>query len=90
MARNAEFYKHWLEHDGKTVTIDGIKHVLRVNCYEVIYPYRHQVISVYAEVKNKNTKYYRDLRREYGDDWSTDVLESDELLTNQILQQLEA
>lgn len=85
----AEFYQNWLEHNGKVVKINGILHILRVDHYEATYPYRHWTITVHAEVKDKSTKYYRDRKQEMGDDWSTDVLESDVTLQADILHQLE-
>lgn len=88
MAHPAEYYQEWLEHDGKKVKIDGINHILRVSTHMAIYPYRHEVISVQAEVADKSTKYYRELKARYGDDWSTDVLDSDIVLQTEILCQL--
>jgi len=87
MAR-AEIYQGWLEHDGKVVRINNIKHVLRVSCYEAIYPYPHQVITVHADPKDKSTKYYQNQKVELGDDWSVDVLESNPVLQADILRQL--
>lgn len=84
----AEMYQNWLEHDGKKVKIDGIVYKIRVDCYRAIYPYERQEIKVYADVVNKNSKFYRDLKAEYGDDWSTDVLESFEFMC-EALRQLE-
>jgi len=86
---SAEIYQNWLEHNGKTVKIDNINHILRVDHYKAIYPYPHWVITVHAEVKDKSTKYYQDQKRELGDNWSTDVLESDISLQADILRQLE-
>ncbi len=46
------------------------------------------MIDVSAEPINKNSKYYLEVKKELGDDWSTDILESgDELYTN-IAQQV--
>lgn len=75
--QNDEF---WMELHKKEVSIDGIIHVLNVSVFTAIYPYKHDVISVMAEPKDKTTKYYRDEKRRLGDDWSIDVLESFDLL----------
>ena len=69
----------WLNANGKEVLINGIKHILRVSVYRAIYPYEHQVLTVHAEPKNKNTEYYQATKKELGDDWSTDVLGSFEI-----------
>jgi len=86
---SAEIYHYWLKHDGKTVKIDGILHVLKVSTYKAIFPSAHQVITVHAEVKDKSTKYYQDIRAELHDDWSTDILDSDVEIQAHVLQQLE-
>lgn len=77
----------WLDANGKTVKIDGIKHVLEVSTHRAIYPYREDVISVYAEPINKNSEYYLKTKRELGDDWSTDVLDSGDELYIEVAQQ---
>jgi len=54
MAR-AEIYQGWLEHNGKTVKIDNINYILRVDHYKAIYPYPHWVITVRAEISLPST-----------------------------------
>lgn len=66
----------WLEHDGKTVTIDRIKYKIKVSSYRARYPYPHDVITVDAVPVNKRAKHYLDIKRKLGDDWVTDVLGS--------------
>jgi hypothetical protein len=85
--KSLEFYTNWLEHDGKTVTIDGIKHKIKVSTFEAIYPYKHAAITVYATPVNRYSKYYREIKKELRDDWSTDVLSSLEMEC-EILSQL--
>lgn len=84
----ASYYTEWIEHDCKTVLIDGIAHVLRVRTWYAVYPYEHESISVSAEPKNKRAKWYVERKRELGDDFSTDVLASDCELQVAILEQL--
>jgi hypothetical protein len=88
MGHHIEHYSDWLEHNGKTVLIDGIKHVIEVSTIRAIYPYRHTSISVYARPVNRKSKFYQDTKAKLGDDWSTDVLSSPELQC-EILNQLE-
>ena len=79
--------EQWLEHDGKKVRLHGHAHTLKVRSYEAIYPYAHTVLHVSAEPVNKETRYYQDIKRQLGDDWSTDVLRSLET-TAAVLDQL--
>ncbi len=85
---NAVFYSEWLEHDGKSVKIEGLSYTLRVRTYEAAYPYRHTAINVYAEPANRRSKAYLKAKQELGDDWDTDVLASDLDLQASILSQL--
>ncbi len=80
----------WEKHDGKLVTIDGLRCKLRVRSYEAIYPYKRRVIDVSAEptVAAKRSEAYRTVRAKLGDDWSTDVLQSDIDVQSEILAQL--
>lgn len=80
---------NWLEHDGKVVTVDGVKCKLAVSAYTAIYPYNHRVLRVFAEPVSKRSAEYRRIKSELGDDWSTDVLASDVELQSEILSQLE-
>jgi len=72
-------YGFWAEFDGRKVEIDGHVHILRVSSYEVIFPVKQRVISVYAEPVDKTSKWYCAIRAELRDDWSTDVLQSPEV-----------
>lgn len=83
-----DFNKFWLEQDGKKVKLDGFAHVIKVTVINASYPYPHEAIDVSAEPINKNSKYYRDIRHKLGDDWSTDVLDSDPEVEAGIRQQL--
>lgn len=87
MGRNIHYHENWMEHDGKTVRIDGHSYRLKVSTYEATYPYRHTAISVMAEPKDKDSEMYRRTRKDLGDDWSTDVLESDISLQANVLHQ---
>mgnify|MGYP001074389770 CR=1 FL=1 len=82
-----EHHEEWLDYDGRKVVLNGVAHKIRVSTYRAIYPYEHVAITVHADPVDKRTKYYRDTKRELGDDWSTDVLGSDiELQVNILLQ----
>lgn len=83
-----QFNSFWLDHNGAEVKLNGHVHILRVSSYTAIYPYRHQVISVHAEPKNKSAKYYLDVKHVLHDDWSTDVLASGLDIEAEIRQQL--
>lgn len=78
----------WVRNNGRTIVLDGVKHVLGVDVYEAIYPTERMVMTVHAEVKNKQSKYYRDEKQRLGDDWSVDVLESDPNVVLQIMEQI--
>jgi len=73
--RNREY---WLEANGKTVKVEGKKYKIKVSSWKAIYPYERYVISVMAEMVDKDDPEYVEIRRNLGDDWSTDVLESGE------------
>ncbi len=86
---NAAIYRDtWAKHHGRKVRIDGLIHTIEVREWEAIYPYKRKVIKVDA-LPNRNTKHYREVKRQLGDHWSTDVLESDISLQCEILAQLE-
>ena len=78
----------WMAQTGKVVTLDGIKHVLRVESYRAIYPYVRDVLKVWATPVNRRSRYYQDVRARLGDDWSTDVLESDVCVIADVISQL--
>jgi hypothetical protein len=73
------FETQWVAHDGTEVWLHGYRHTLRVRSTEAIYPYAHTVLSVSAEPVNKTTRYYQDTRQKLGDDWSIDVLSSEDI-----------
>jgi hypothetical protein len=77
-----------LANNGRTITLDGIKHVLRVSVHHAIYPYAHDVLSVYAEPKDKTTEYYHKTKRELGNDWRIDLDDSDPEVMGEVLSQL--
>jgi len=85
---NTHEMDRWLEHDGTVVTIDTYAHTLKVSVYEAIYPYPHMVCRVMAEPLDKQSAWYRGLKQQLGDDWSTDVLGSDIDVTVSVMQQL--
>lgn len=80
----------WLEHNGKVVTLDGVKCKLAVDAYKAIYPYEHRVLRVFAEPIDKQSAEYQRVKSDLGDDWSTDVLGSDVEVISEILSQLES
>jgi hypothetical protein len=81
--------EEWLDYDGMSVFIDGRKYRLEVrSCFSRFRGY--EVFSVYAKPVNQDATYYRDIKRELGDDWATDVLESDVELEADILRQCRA
>lgn len=88
MARSFQFYGDWAQYHGRKVMIDGLAYTLKVNTYMASYPRREMLISVYAEPVNKHSKHYLETKRQLGDDWSTDVLESFDVMCD-ILAQLQ-
>lgn len=86
--KSLKFYQEWLEHDGRVVKIDGLNYRLRVRTFQAIYPSPENKITVYATPVNKNSKYYQEVKRQLGDDWSTDVLDSSLELQADILNQI--
>jgi hypothetical protein len=78
----------WLEHHGKVVKLDGHVHMLKVTTHEAIYPYAHTVLRVTATPVSTKTRYYRTIKAQLGDDWSTDVLASDPEVTTSVMQQV--
>ena len=90
MARSTQVYGEWAQHDGRTVTVGGLKCRLRCNVFMARYPVAQEMISVHAEPISRTSKAYRETRAALGDDWSTDVLDSDIELQSEILAQLGA
>jgi hypothetical protein len=84
-----QFYSNWQSHDGKIVLIDNIKHKIEVRIFEQTYPYKAQVISVHAVPLSKNSQYYKTIKLQLGDDFSTDILDSDIKVQSDVLRQLE-
>ena len=79
---------NWLAHKNVVIKIDGIKHRLKVDTFRATYPHQHTRINVMVEPINKNTKYYLETKRDLGDDWSTDVLDSSIALQTEVINQL--
>lgn len=90
MARSYQYYGEWEQYHGRRVVVDGLPCVLNVSVYIQKYPYIDKVISVYAcpTKQSRQTVQYKLTRQHLGDDWSTDVLESDVELQADILSQL--
>ena len=91
MAAGYDVYAEtWEQHDGRVVTVDGLRCKLRVTTFTQRYPYERRMIDVSAEPTRaaKRTEAYLRVRRELRDDWSTDVLESDVSVQSEILEQL--
>lgn len=89
MARSTTHYGDWQQHDGKEVVVDGLRCRLRCEVFRQRYPYPDEVISVHAVPLSTRSKLYRAIRHQLGDDWSTDVLDSDIDLQVDVLEQLE-
>lgn len=81
-------HREWLEHNNKTVKLNGIKCKVKVSTGIAKYPYEYEYITVYAEPINKNSKLYRQRVERLHDDWSWDLLGSFEL-GYEALKQLE-
>ena len=77
MSESYSSYGFWADFDGRKVVLDGHVHVLRVSSYVATFPRKERVINVHADPEDKTSKWYRDVRRQLGDDWSTDVLQSE-------------
>ncbi len=88
MARSFDVYGDWMNHNGKVVLLDGIKHKIKCNAYMARYPREEQVISVFAEPVNKRAKSYQEQRAILKDDFAVDVLDSDIEVQAEILSQL--
>jgi hypothetical protein len=86
MRHSESCYGFWAEFDGREVTIDGRKHVLRVATYEAIFPIRERVVTVYADPVDKDSEWYCAIRADLGDDWSTDVLDSPDVEESVLLE----
>jgi hypothetical protein len=65
--------------NGRTVTHDGIEGVLRYSKRNAIYPYAHTIHQLIHEPTEaaKETSAYQYIRRQLGDDWDTDLTDSE-------------
>ena len=60
-------------HKGKRVKVWGRMYIVGYDEHRAIYPYKHVVRNIWLDPVNKNSMWYRDLRRKLGDDWVTDA-----------------
>ena len=69
--------------DGRHYTLDGVSGVISYRTHDAIYPYQHtgQSLTHEPDAYGKRTKAYRELRRRLGDDWVTDLVTSDRLVS---------
>jgi hypothetical protein len=67
--------------NGRRYVMDGIAGVIRFKSYKAIYPYDRVVHSVWHEAagEGKDSPRYQETKRELGDDWVTDLTDSDRL-----------
>lgn len=82
----------WEKHNGRILRIEGLSWKLRVVTYRAIYPYERMVTTVSLDPTpaTKRSNHYKQIKRDLGDDWSTDVLSSDVAFQVELIQQLEA
>jgi hypothetical protein len=59
--------------DGKIVHYKGIAHKIKYLEFIAIYPYNHISRSVDLIPVDKTTKYYQDIKKQLGDDWTVDL-----------------
>jgi len=76
MSHDLRGREQWLGVNGKVITVRGKKYKIKVSSHKAIYPYERMVISVMAEMMDKNDLEYLETKLILGDDWSTDVLDS--------------
>lgn len=71
-----------IDNIGHVFNLDGIDVQIKRESYLAIYPYRRQVTRFIAQPTKRaqNTRAYRDVRRTLGDDWITDLTNSDNLI----------
>ncbi len=81
-----DYHSEWLDHNGKIITIDGIKHKIKVSTWKAVYPSEHSEISVFAEVLDKKCGHYVFYKDMLGDDWGTDVIASSPEYTAKVLE----
>ena len=87
MSQDLKGREQWLEANGKVVKVEGKKYKIKVSSWLAIYPYRRFVVSVDAEMINKQDTEYLEIKKDLGDDWSTDVLESGDEFYIDVYQQ---
>jgi len=80
--------EYWLEANNKNVFIGGKEHVVKVDSFLAKYPYERYVISVDAEMIDKNDPEYLEVKKLLGDDWSTDILDSGDDVYADVYNQL--
>jgi hypothetical protein len=74
-----------LEWDGREVVINGELFVLQCRSREIRYPYPQLRIDVWATMKDRKSKAYRDVAKLCKDDWGYSILDMN---TEQDLQRL--
>ena len=82
------FNKYFEKHNGKTVKIDGVAYKIKYSEYNAIYPRKHVAVSIDLIPVNKNSEYYRKIKRKLGDDWVTDAKSLSDSSLVQIMKQL--
>ena len=90
MSIASEFATEWLDLGGQHVTFEGQTWIIRVDRWWQKYPYARDVTNVRLEptAETERSESYLAIKRELGDDWSTDVLSLDPEQQVQILQQV--
>lgn len=78
----------WLKHHGKVVKVDGKKYKISASSHDAIYPYKHKSYTASAEMVDKNDPEYLTTKKDLGDDWSTDLLDSDPEVAAKFLKAL--
>jgi hypothetical protein len=63
---------------GRPYTLDGISGQFEYRSHQAIYPYPRMVARLWhtPDAAGRDTEEYRKLRRQLGDDWSTDLTDS--------------
>ena len=79
MAYHDSYPDFWDFLDDRTYTLDGVHGKFKISSNRAIYPYPHVSFSLYHEpsAKGKRSKAYKDEKRMLGDDWSTDLSDSE-------------
>lgn len=77
--------REWLDFDGMTVRLDGIGYKVKAASFNAIYPYARQTLTVDLEMTDKQSPEYLAVKRQLGDDWSTDLMASDSDLPARVL-----